>query len=399
MQFNCLKKGGESPPFCVYLLRVPSKDILMNHWILSGCISLLGFFVHAQTNITLNHNGVDRDVVYYLPTTYSPGQQLPLLIVLHGLTQSGPGIMAITGFNEIAEQNQFIVCYPSGLNAAWNADMNLTVSTADDKGFIETLAQYFQTNFTTDPLKQYLCGFSNGGFMSHKMACESSMCFAAIATVSGNMSDITYANCNPQFTPAVLHIHGTADGVVPYGGGAGTGVSVDQTMEKWRGFLSCDVTPTVLTMPNTSLIDLSSPQRYTYTNCIADLQHIKVNGGGHQWPGIATLVGGVGTINMDFFSPQVIWNFLSGKACPSNGLSSISDESEIAVYPNPTSGVLNIEKSGLWTFEIIDQRGVVQLLGNQSTEISMDQFTEGIYLLKIVSDDAFVIKRIVKLND
>jgi polyhydroxybutyrate depolymerase len=307
--------------------------------------------------------------------------------------------MAITGFNEIAEQNQFIVCYPSGLNAAWNADMNVTVSTADDKGFIETLAQYFQSSYTTDPLKQYLCGFSNGGFMSHKMACESSMCFAAIASVSGNMSDITYANCNPQFTPAVLHIHGTADGVVPYGGGAGTGVSVDLTMEKWRDFLSCDATPEMVNMPNTSLIDLSSPQRYTYTNCIADLQHIKVNGGGHQWPGIATLVGGVGTINMDFYSPQVIWDFLNGKSCPSNSLNGMDDENVISVYPNPTSDALIIEKSGLWNFEILDQRGVVLLSGNHSTEIHLDQFIEGIYLLKIKNEDTFVVRRIVKLND
>ena len=371
----------------------------MKHWSLLICISFLGVFVHAQTNITINHNGVNRDVVYYVPTTFSPGQQLPLLIVLHGLTQSGPGIMAITGFNEIAEQNNFIVCYPSGLNAAWNADMNVTVSTADDKGFIETLAQYFQNNYTTDPLKQYLCGFSNGGFMSHKMACESSMCFAAIASVSGNMSDITYANCNPQFSPAVLHIHGTSDAVVPYSGGAGTGVSVDQTMEKWRGFLSCDATPTVVTMPNTNLIDLSSPQRYTFTNCIADLQHIKITGGGHQWPGIATLVGGVGTINMDFYSPQVIWDFLNGKACPSSGLSSLGGKNEIVVYPNPTSDVLKIEKSEPWTFEIIDQRGVVQLSGNHNTEIHMDQFNEGIYLLKLMDEHTFVVRRIVKLND
>jgi hypothetical protein len=46
-----------------------------------------------------------------------------------------------------------------------------------------------------------------------------------------------------------------------------------------------------------------------------DLKHIKIYGGGHQWPGIATVVGGAGTINMDFYSPQLIWNFLAPKSC------------------------------------------------------------------------------------
>ena len=41
-------------------------------------------------------------------------RKIPLLIVLHGLTQTkkGNGIMNITGFNEIAEDNNFVVCYP-----------------------------------------------------------------------------------------------------------------------------------------------------------------------------------------------------------------------------------------------------------------------------------------------
>ena len=70
-------------------------------------------------------------------------------------------------------------------------------------------------------------------------------------------------------------------------------------------------------MPNTNFLDLSYPERYIYQNCQgANLEHIKVVGGGHQWPGIETLFGGLGTINMDFYSPQVIWDFLEGKTCP-----------------------------------------------------------------------------------
>lgn len=279
---------------------------------------LLNLSAFSQVNSSIVHGGVTRTFVYYKPSSWTTGSHMPLLILLHGLTQTGAGVMDITQFNQIAEQNNFIVVYPDGINYAWNANMNVTVSTADDLGFIEVLAMHFQNQFNTDPLKQYLVGFSNGGFMSHKIACESSMCFAAIAAVSGNMSDTTYNNCTPQFTPSVLHIHGTSDAIVPYNGGSSSGVSVAQTMEKWRTFLSCDPTPNSAAMPNTNLIDLSSPTLITYQNCVSELKHIRIDGGGHQWPGIQTLVGGAGVINMDFYSPEIIWNFLSGKSCPVN---------------------------------------------------------------------------------
>jgi polyhydroxybutyrate depolymerase len=306
------------------------------------------------------------------------------LILLHGLTQTGAGVMNINGFNDIAEQNNFIVCYPDGINNAWNANMNVSVSTADDKGFIETLAHYFQNNYNTDPRKQYLCGFSNGGFMSHKMACESSECFAAIATVSGNMSDTIYTNCNPQFSPAVLHIHGTADAVVPYNGGAATGVSVEQTMQKWANFISCDPTPVSVQMPNTNLVDLSSPERITYSNCNSLLELIKITGAGHQWPGIATLVGGAGTINMDFYSPQLIWDFLSGKSCPTNSIEEISF-SEIRICPNPVKDKLTIQSSHKIDFEIYSMEGIRVLFGQNQDEINVQNLKPGIYQIALKS--------------
>ena len=240
--------------------------------------------VNAQTNDGFLHDGIDRSFIYYTPSSWTQNESLPVLFVLHGLIQDANGIMNITEFNDI--------------------------------GFIEELAAYMQNNFNTDPSKQYLSGFSNGGFMSHKIACESSQCFAAIATVSGNMSDTVDMNCNPIHPTSVLHIHGTADPVVIYSGSPTTGVSVDATIEKWQMFLACDATPITTDMPNNVLLDFSSPQRIVYQNCGASsLELIKITGGGHQWPGIVTLIGGLGNINMDFYSPQVIWDFLDGKAC------------------------------------------------------------------------------------
>ncbi len=335
---------------------------------------------YAQVIESIFHGGLTRTFIYYKPTAWTANQQLPLLVVLHGLTQTGGGVMDITGFNNIAEENNFIVCYPNGINNAWNANMNVSVSTADDKGFIETLVHFFQDNYNTNPLKQYLCGFSNGGFMSHKMACESSECFAAIATVSGNMSDTTFANCNPQFSPAVLHIHGTADAIVPYNGGAATGVSVDQTMQKWASLLNCNASPSFIQMPNTNLIDLSSSERITYSNCVNPLELIKITGGGHQWPGISTLIGGAGTINMDFYSPQIIWDFLSTKSCQANSIIE-EDLSVSQIYPNPVNSILKIDSDDLLEYQIFNLLGLKIASGKMKNELDIHFLDQGIYYI------------------
>jgi polyhydroxybutyrate depolymerase len=345
-------------------------------------LTIITLHVHTQVLEVMSYGGITRTYMYYKPTTWTASQELPLLVVLHGLTQTGGGVMDITNFNTIAEQNNFIVCYPNGINNAWNANMNITVSTADDLGFIESLATYFQTTYNTNPAKQYLCGFSNGGFMSHKIACESSQCFAAIATVSGNMSDTTYANCNPQFNPAVLHIHGTADAIVPYNGGPGTGVSVDQTMLKWESLLNCNASPSSIQMLNTNIIDLSSPERITYSNCVNPLELIKITGGGHQWPGISTLIGGAGTINMDFYSPQIIWDFLAENSC----LASSSLENEflnIKLFPNPVNSILRIDAERPFEFEIFNVLGLKISEGQMKNELNIENLEKGVYYIKL----------------
>jgi polyhydroxybutyrate depolymerase len=345
-------------------------------------LTIITLHAHAQVLEAMSFGGVTRTYMYYKPTDWNQNQQLPLLVVLHGLTQTGGGIMDITQFNQMAESNNFIVCYPNGLNNAWNANMNVSISTADDMGFIETLVQYFQTNFNTNPQKQYLCGFSNGGFMSHKMACESSECFAAIATVSGNMSDTTYANCNPLYKPAVLHIHGTSDAIVPYSGGPTTGVSVDQAIQKWAVFLGCNPSPTSVSMPNTSVTDLSSPERITYSNCISPLELIKITGGGHQWPGISTLVGGAGIINMDFYSPQIIWDFLSTKSCQTNAITE-NEMLSLQIFPNPANTLLNINSDELMDYQIFNVLGLKITSGRLKNELNIENLENGVYQVNL----------------
>ena len=70
----------------------------------------------GQTNASIQYDGETRTFVYYTPSGWNINQQVPILFLLHGLTQTGAGVMNITDFNSIAEDNNFIVCYPDGIN-------------------------------------------------------------------------------------------------------------------------------------------------------------------------------------------------------------------------------------------------------------------------------------------
>lgn len=342
------------------------------------------FQVHffAQQMATLVHDGSTRIFNFYLPSNLQANESVPLLIALHGLTQTGSGLMDVTQFNTIAEAEHFIVCYPSGLNNAWNANMNVTVSSTDDKGFIEKLVDYFESNYHTDPSRRYLCGMSNGGFMCHKMVCESTYCFAAIASVSGVMSDTTFNNCNPQHPTAVLQIHGTADAIVPYNGSGSTGCSVPALLSKYQQIYGANPSPIITAMPNSNLTDLSYPELHSYLNGSADIRHVKIYGGGHQWPGINTLLGGAGTINMDFYSPQFIWNFVSSKSCPTASVPFLNDDVQIS-FDGSTLFISGLKPfSNVGVYNLIGQAVFQEEISEQGS-ISTSNWPAGRYFIRV----------------
>ena len=64
----------------------------------------------GQEYLTYNHNGINRDYIYYEPDGLP--DNAPLVIVAHGYSDSHTSIMNYSGMNVIANQNEFAVCYP-----------------------------------------------------------------------------------------------------------------------------------------------------------------------------------------------------------------------------------------------------------------------------------------------
>lgn len=264
-------------------------------------------------NVTgsLVHDGLTRNYTLYIPANYNAANAHPIVFNLHGYTSNGTAQANLTNMNAIADTAGFIVAYPEGTldNSSqpyWNAGYGTGV---DDIGFIDALIDVIATNYTVNLQRVYSTGLSNGGIMSNTLACALNHRIAAIAGVGGTMSIIQNASCSPGNKIPVMHIHGTSDFVVPYVGNTAL-LGVDALVSHWRTHNSLTTASTTTAFPNTSLFDGSIADLIRYeTGSNYPVHLIRVNNGGHSWPGSGVIVSG--TTNMDFDASLEIWKFFS----------------------------------------------------------------------------------------
>ncbi len=283
-----------------------------------------------------NFDGLNRTYSVYLPASFQPDESVPLLVALHGLTQNGNTMMSFSGFNAIADTGNFVVVYPNGISNSWNVGLS-GGSNADDVGFLLALVDTLYQQFNIDYNRVYATGFSNGGFMSYKLACEVPATFAAIAPVSGTMTEASLANCQPSIAMPVLHIHGTSDFVVSYTGNFGN-IGAEAALAVWTGYNNCPATAVVEDLPDL-VSEGSTVQRFTWAPCDggSEVVLLKVLNGGHTWPG-SVGVTGIGITNRDIVASSEIWNFVKrfSKGGPT-GIPSINLP-DFHIYPNPSNG-------------------------------------------------------------
>jgi len=251
-----------------------------------------------------------RNYMVYLPTNYTGSSNFPLVICLHPYGRTAEWMMNYANMNQAADASDFIVVYPSAI-PNWNSGVadnpDYPTPDVDDVGFINALIDIMSNSYSIDLERIYACGYSNGGFMSYKLACQLGNRIAAIASVGGMLSTSTAASCSPLRTMPVLHIHGTADPYALINGGTGF-YSVDQTLSYWINFNDCVQIDTT-TLPDLDPTDGCTVEKITYTTCSdnCSVVYYKVINGGHTWPGASPLA--MGNTNQDFDASVEIWNF------------------------------------------------------------------------------------------
>ncbi|MFL5815248.1 MAG: alpha/beta hydrolase family esterase [Bdellovibrionia bacterium] len=277
-------------------------------------------------SFSIEHGGLTRKYLVHVPTKYQPTSPAPLLIALHG----GGGNMEYQandkyyGLISKSEKEGFVVAFPNGYSrlpsgkfATWNAGNccgGARDENVDDVGFIKKIIDNLSHQLNIDSKKVFATGMSNGGMMSHRLACELAGTISAIAPVAG--TDNT-KSCNAQAPVSVLEIHAKNDDHVLFNGGAGTSLrdksivtdftSVPETIAKWVKRNGCNPQPSrVLTVPG-AYCDL-------YTRCRSNTQ-VKLcvtDTGGHSWPG-GTKPRGDELPSKAVSADDLMWDFFMSK--------------------------------------------------------------------------------------
>lgn len=171
--------------------------------------------------------GGERPVQVRVPPGYQPGKPAPLLVMLHGYGSNATEGERYFRFAPVAAEAGMLYAVPEGTMDSrgkrfWNATAaccDRTGTNVDDSGYLFGVIREIERHYTVDPKRIFLVGISNGGFMSHRMACDHSDVVAAIASMAG-AEPLPGSACRPTRTVAVLEIHGDQDSTVRYRGGA-----------------------------------------------------------------------------------------------------------------------------------------------------------------------------------
>lgn len=186
--------------------------------------------------------GGDRPVEAVFPNDYDVEGSYPLLIKLHGYGSNAIQTDAFFYTLDEAKERGVITLTPEGtVDVNGNQYWNLFPTGIDDLGYITGLIEEAVEKYAVDPDQIFLMGLSNGGFMSHLMACERGDLVRAIISFNGS-SYLNESDCKAQDPVEIIHVHATDDQVVPYNGNNSMpGARV--VAERWADWNQCDPEP------------------------------------------------------------------------------------------------------------------------------------------------------------
>jgi poly(hydroxyalkanoate) depolymerase family esterase len=127
----------------------------------------------------------------YVPSGYSAATPVPLVVALHGCTQSADQLRQLTRFDELAEARKFIVVYPEQSRNAnflrcWNWFLDAHMHRgAGEPSIIAGITRSMQQRYAIDPRRIYVTGLSGGGAMASVMGATHPDLYAAIGVASG----------------------------------------------------------------------------------------------------------------------------------------------------------------------------------------------------------------------
>ncbi len=363
-------------------------------------ILVLGFCFQAAaqwSDQSFMFGGLEREYKLYVPLSYDSNRPASLIVTLHGMGDDRNNFSQV-GFDRAAETSNYIVVVPQAISdkyagTTWNAQAGLLGyypnKDVDDIGFINAIIDTVESQYAINSGNVFLCGFSMGGFMAQRMACEANSKFSAIASVAGTLGN-NLSSCHPGRSIPIAHFHGTKDFTVGYYAN-GFGLKVDSLIHLWMVNNNCDTVAVKNILPHGSE-DTIIVEHYLYQGD-DNVELYKVNGGGHVWfekpPYSISYVNEI----MKFF----------GKYEKVSGIAKYEKIQTLKIYPNPTDNFIAIDVPQLMhnaQLKLYDLSGRL-IYENQVSEkqvnLSLKEFNlnSGTYVISLADNNNYVTQKVI----
>jgi polyhydroxybutyrate depolymerase len=270
--------------------RIKRLVIVVCTVVVGSVLLLAGVYAFlSRTNAELVSSGETRKYQLYVPESYSPSTPTPLVISLHGAWLY-PGMQQrLTGWNELADDNGFIVVYPRarGFPRVWRLAPGAGLEA--ERRFFTDLIDELSSRFNIDPARVYVNGYSNGAAMAFMLSCAPADRVAAVGMVATAI--VTWDWCPGGRPVSMLAFHGTADPFVPYPGGENflttePLLSMEDWFSRWGERNRCGAGPTVAELAKDVTV-----REYHDCEQGATTRFYTLTGSGHIWPGGLKLPG------------------------------------------------------------------------------------------------------------
>ena len=282
--------------------------------------------------IPLVSGGIARPFELYVPKAYDGHTRIPVVIDGHGSTSNGLEHFAVSGMPAIAEEEGFAVAAPTAAvpfpdrpgGYIWNfpgvplfgSNQPAPPGTPDDDLMVLDMIAQVKRVLCTDSRRVYATGFSAGGRMASRLACEHADTVAAIGAVSGlragSEPDVT--DCHPSRPVPIITFHGTADPIWSFQD-TPSRYGIPEAVSQWADIDRCHQPPRVTAV--TPTVDLQS-----YAHCAkgSEIAFYTLKGAGHRWPGSSFPLSDsqFGPADNSIDATRLTWEFFSRHALPAS---------------------------------------------------------------------------------
>lgn len=232
-----------------------------------------------------------------------PVKAYPLLIAMHGFGGSGVSMRSAIGGGSSFEE-RYVVLYPDGAREdggprGWNSGHPQCCGIAlekniDDVGFLRAMVKFVSQSTCIDRNRIYATGFSNGGDMAQRLACDSGELFAAVSSVAGRFDYHTGACPGGRPVPTALY-RGERDLTVPFDKGV-LALAALKTIPALEGFAQIARNHRCIGKPDVTL-SRRDTRCLRFDQCMDEYELTLCASAksGHCWPG----PGGCGPVGDD----------------------------------------------------------------------------------------------------